>query len=232
MEIITKPRVKIIGVSRFENQYGGEPLDLIKEAGTTCYQSNTKKTSAQFAAMLAERGHYAMLEFVDVTVRISDCSRGLTHELVRHRLCSFAQRSTRYVNPLKKDGYRFVMPPDKDINEELKDKNCEEHYLGISPSQMLYTMQYYYKVLIENGWAPEDARQFLPIGIETEIVIKANLTEWVHIFKLRTAKPAHWEIRSAMVMLLKEMQEMFSPLYDKFKIVGQCDKGIDYCVFD
>lgn len=75
-----------------------------------------------------------------------------------------------------------------------------------------------YRVLREKGWKPEDARQFLPIGTRTEIIVTTNVREWRHIFKLRCAPDAHWEIRLLMVQLLKEVKERLRPIFDDFEI--------------
>lgn len=203
---------------------GTDTLSIIKQVGTNCYKSEdrTTKTPEQFAKMLLKRGHTAMIEFVDVIVYFQNVSRGFTHELVRHRLCSFAQESTRYVDPSKSSGYNFILPPDKDPHEKI-DNNADYDLSGI-----VEMYENIYRILIEAGWKTEDARQFLPIGIKSDIYCKANLTEWRHIFDLRTAKPAHWEIRYVMGNLLEQMKKLFSPIFNDYVIKGQCIKGINY----
>lgn len=183
----------------------------IERAGRTCYQSSsllTLQTAESFIRKILRSGHESIIEHSNITVKISDCSRGLTHELVRHRLASFSQQSTRYVN---ESDFNFILPPDKDPNEV---------------EFIIKLYQSVYKKLLEAGWKKEDARQFLPIGLASEIVVSANFREWRHIFLLRTAKDAHWEIRSAMTTLLRELKITLPAVFEDFERYGKCSKRI------
>lgn len=186
-----------------------EILKFIEKVGRTCYKSEGKitETSAPaFVKMLVKRDHGAMLEFYDIVVKLI-CSRGVTHQLVRHRLASYAQESTHYCNyNTKKFNYQIkvIDPVYWDNKNELKDLHEEA----------MRSAELYYRMLIEKGAASKDARSVLPIGIKTEIVIKANLREWMHIFTLRTSKHAHTEIKALLTSLLenvfkKELPEIF-----------------------
>jgi thymidylate synthase (FAD) len=165
---------------------------IIELAARTCYKSQDKITETSGKVMiksLLNREHLAMIEFADATVRfITD--RGVTHELVRHRLCSFAQESTRYVNYNRKE-MQFICPVDFYDSWSV----AQQHVW----TQACEQAQQHYKFLIDSGLKPQDARAVLPNCIKTEIVVKANFREWLHIFKLRTSKQAHPQIRSLML---------------------------------
>lgn len=211
-------------------------LLYIEKAGRTCYQSEKKKiteTSAKkFIAMLLSRGHESVIEHSLLTVEFKNLSRGFTHELVRHRLASFSQESTRYVDyapksddvDLDKFHMNIVLPPKKDPKEIIKLEDNEE----IEVKEILNNIEKYYRGLRKSGWKPEEARQILPIGICAQIVVSANLRQWRHIFSMRTTSHAHWEIRSIMVKLLKELKRDLKPLFDDFVLEGKDEHGIPF----
>ena len=194
-------------------------LKLLEKAGRTCYKSEDKITqdsSERFVDMLVRRGHHAIIEFGDIMVKFIT-NRGVTHELVRHRHCSFAQESTRYV---KYDGQM----------EFIKPVWCDNHLLGtwsdqapvpadISLTEQLWTSameraEKDYKALLENGWKAQQAREILPNSLKTEIVVKANIREWRHIFSLRCAKASHPQMVELMRPLLKEVQKKIPIVFD------------------
>lgn len=210
----------------------------IERAGRTCYRSETGKvteeTAKNFIAMLLKRGHESVIEHSSMTVKFMNISRGFTHELVRHRLASFSQESTRYVDyakegkgsalDLDKFEINVIVPPHRDENEMVVLDNKETSTL----KEMYETIEQYYRGLRKAGWNPEDARQVLPIGLQAHIVVTANFREWRHIFTLRTAKPAHWEIRSVMGALLKEVQSIVPAVFDDFTLAGKDANGVEY----
>lgn len=175
-----------------------DALRMIELAGRTCYKSEDKiidGSAEKFVKMLVDRKHTAMVEFGDLIVKFIT-NRGVTHELVRHRLCSFAQESTRYVNYGGKE-MEFIEP----VWDETSDA-CHLWHDAMKWSEISYTD------LVNNfGWRPEQAREILPNSLKTEIVVKANFTEWRHILKLRTANAAHPQMRELMRPLLKELQD-------------------------
>lgn len=203
-----------------------EQLKTIERAGRTCYQSYRGKTitlvsARKFIRMILKRGHESVIEHSSMTVRFSGVSRGLTHELVRHRLCAFSQESTRYVD---EKGFEMTLPPGRDKEDVLRGYGPGETTVG----DIIAMYQDTYKTLRHNGWVPEDARQFLPIGMKNEIVVTANFREWRHIFRMRTTRPAHWEIRGVMAGLLEQIKEPLSPIFDSFQFVGDCPKGVPF----
>jgi thymidylate synthase (FAD) len=182
----------------------------------------SKHSSHKFTKMLLDRGHHAMLEFGDIIVRFVT-NRGVTHELVRHRLCSFAQESTRYV---RYDGkMEFIRPvwcseavigifecPQIAWHKATKQECLEMAWVN----DMVYLEQRYQKYL-QDGWRPEQAREVLPNSLKTEIVVKGNIREWRHCLTLRTSKKAHPQIRSLLTPLLKELQQKIPILFDDIK---------------
>jgi len=160
------------------------------------------------------KGHEAIIEHYSVTVRII-CDRGVSHEIVRHRIASYAQESTRYCN-YSKDKFSnqltFVEPSFWDISTESGRKRME-----IWQSVMKYIEDKYME-LIESGAAPQEARSILPNSLKTEIVVTMNLREWRHFFKLRTANDAHPQIREIAIPLLDEFKRRIPIIFDDISI--------------
>jgi len=193
--------------------------EMIELAGRTCYKSENKITdeSAEgFCRMLIKRGHEAMIEHGNITVRfITD--RGVTHELVRHRVASFAQESTRYVKYY--GDTEFIRPVfdwgniqsvSKDIQGNF-DKNLKRFNIW---NRAMKRTEEAYQDMIELGCPPQEARSVLPNSLKTEIIVTANIREWRHILKLRTAHAAHPQIRKLMIPLLRELRELVPVLFD------------------
>jgi thymidylate synthase (FAD) len=204
---------------------GEDPISLIETAGRTAYQSRdkiTNESALKFIKALRVRGHESVFEHSCMTVEFNDVSRGFTHELVRHRLAAYTQESTRYVDEKE---FRIIAPPNKDLEEKLVELTLPgaensglKVSLKVSFNDWVAMNEQMYKGLRQAGWVPQDARQILPNGLKSQIVITANLREWRHIFKMRTAIDAHWEIREVMVRLLKEIKERVPVLFDDFEI--------------
>jgi thymidylate synthase (FAD) len=174
-----------------------EAIKRIADCARTCYQSSGDNDERLVRA-LVKNGHHAMLEHVFMTVRLVT-DRGVSHELVRHRIASYAQESTRYCNYSKgKFGSEitFIRPLLQGVAYDLWEDACqyaEEMYL----------------TLVWDGTPPEIARSILPQSLKTEIVVTANLREWINIFNLRVLGAAG-KPHPDMVRLLK-------PLYDDCK---------------
>ncbi len=176
------------------------PLQLIEECGRTAYQSQDKITedsTHKFVKRLMDRGHASVLEHAVMTVRFDNVSIGFTRELNRHRLISVTEKSTRYVS---EEEFAFIMPPDQEIGSRLCDFLEESENL--------------YGAFRKNKWPAEDARQFLPIAIKSQIVCTTNFREWHHILNLRTQKQAHWEIRRVMIQLLADVRSQIPIVFD------------------
>lgn len=191
---------------------GAEILKRIEKAGRTCYKSEdriTDESAENFVRMLMERGHESVLEHESITVRFV-CDRGVSHETVRHRIASFSQESTRYCNY---SGNRFG-------NQITFIKPCflEEGTDGYKLwKQAMFIAEKEYFALLNWGCTPQEARSVLPNSIKTEIVMTANLREWRHFLKLRTAKAAHPQMRELTVPLLEELQRQIPVVFDDIK---------------
>lgn len=194
---------------------GENPLQLIELAGRTAYQSRkriTDESAAKFVALLRDRGHESVLEHSCMTVEFNNVSRGFTHELVRHRLAAYTQESTRYVD---ESNFKVIIPPDKDPKEKLVELNLPNgEKIKVSFEEWMNLNEQMYRGLRQAGWVPEDARQVLPTGIKAQIVMTANFREWRHVFKLRTAPNAHWEIRQVMTNLLSDVKKRIPIIFD------------------
>lgn len=176
-------------------------LQKIEAIGRTCYKSeaNTTEDSAEdFCRKLIKRGHEAMIEHHTESVRII-CDRGVSHEIVRHRLASFAQESTRYCNYAnEKFGNEItVIDPARHFKYDASKAIWEE---AMAAAEVAYNK------LVANGEAPQMARSVLPNSLKTEIVVTCNLREWRKIFQLRTPKTAHPQMRRIMNQLLMAFQ--------------------------
>ena len=194
------------------------PLELIEEAGRTAYQSRDKineGSAKKFVEMIIKRGHESVIEHSAMTVEFNNISRGFTHEIVRHRLASFTQESTRYVD---ESNFKVVIPPTKEDSEKVVELTMPDgQKVNVSFADWVELNEQMYRGLRNADWVPEDARQILPIGIKSQIVVTANLREWRHIFLLRTNPRAHWEIRRVMTNLLNEIKGIVPIIFDDIK---------------
>lgn len=191
---------------------GQKVLQKIEAAARTCYKSEGKiqeGSAAKLVAGLIKSGHEAMLEHASVTVKFV-VDRGISHELVRHRLASFAQESTRYCNYSKDDfgsEITFIIPDYLEYKSES---------WNIWKESMKQAEDAYFKML-DFGLSPQQARAVLPNSLKTEVVMTANLREWRHFFKLRalgtTGKP-HPQMLEVAVPLLEDMKNLIPVVFD------------------
>ncbi len=187
-------------------------LKSIERAGRTCYKSedNISEDSAKrFVSSIIKRGHESVIEHEKITIRII-CDRGVTHEIVRHRIASYSQESTRYCNYCnEKFGKEitFIEPCFFNSDNE-KDKRNKEIWL-----KSMQQIEDNYNELIDNGAKPEEARAILPNSLKTEIVVTMNLRAWRHFLKLRTDRAAHPQIREISNMILDELKEKLPTIF-------------------
>jgi len=201
------------------------PLGIIERAGRTCYKSEgciTESSCQNFVKSILKRGHESVIEHSAMTVKFI-CDRGVTHELVRHRLCAFSQESTRYCN--YKGGVTFIIPPWVDIEpgEYLfnKPSSLDKVKLGWNGDLWLSSMnraEDTYINMLDHGWPPQQARSVLPNSLKTEIVVTANFREWRHIFKLRCSLAAHPQMREIMIPLLEKCKELIPVIFDDIQV--------------
>ena len=185
---------------------GAEILKRIEKAGRTCYKSEdriTAESAEAFVRMLIERGHESVFEHESITVRFI-CDRSISHEIVRHRLASYSQESQRYV---RYDGdIEF-------INPRMPNAKAYEAW-----QELCERAEEAYRELLSYGVQPQQARSVLPNSTKTEIIMTANLREWRHFLKLRTAKAAHPQMRELTVPLLKELQKQIPVVFDDIQL--------------
>lgn len=199
--------MKIVEQSHEILFFSPEAEKMIEVAGRTCYKSEDKITddsADKFCNMLKNRGHHSVIEHCYATVRFIT-NRGVTHELVRHRLASFSQESTRYV---KLDGdMEFIRPVWCDKETLGKDRPTHFWTMAIREAEQNY------QKLLEEGWRPEQAREVLPNSLKTEIVVTCNFREWLHIFNLRCAKAAHPQMRALMIPVREEFAKLCPAIF-------------------
>lgn len=212
MKIIS-PAVEIM-----DDLDGMEILKKLERCGRVCYKSEAKISDGSaevFVRNIIERGHEAVLEHVSFTVKFV-CDRGVSHEIVRHRMASYCQESTRYCN-YSKDGFggeiTVIKPPYLEENsfswgwwkwvcEQSEDK---------------------YFQLLNWGHSPQEARAVLPNSLKTELVMTANLREWRHFLRLRTSAAAHPQMREIALMLLEKVHSEIPVVFDDiWEEVQQC----------
>ena len=193
---------------------GDQLLQSIEKAGRTSYKSESKINSGsarEFVAMILKRGHESVLEHEKITVRII-CDRGVSHEIVRHRLASYTQESTRYCNYSDakfRNEITVIEPSFWDPTKSIQDQSRYD----VWEKAMLAAEEAYMR-LIELGASPQEARSVLPNSLKTEIVITMNLREWRHFFRLRTAESAHPQMRELACPLLKEFRRLVPVVFD------------------
>ena len=198
---IIEPSVQIIGTINGENM-----LKNIELAARNCYKSEDKIKDGSAARLITaciKRGHESILEHEKISVRII-CDRGVMAELTRHRIgVAFSIESTRYC---RYDGGDMVFIRPCFWKEGSAEMSAWE--IAMSKAEEEYNR------LIELGAKPEEARDVLPLSLKTEIFMTANLREWRHIFKLRSAKAAHPQIKEVMNKLLSLFKEQVPIIFD------------------
>ena len=184
-------------------------LKRIEAAGRTCYKSESKITDdscREFIAKILKSGHHSVIEHESVSVRIV-CDRGITHEIVRHRLASYSQESTRYCNYSKgKYGGEITV-----IKPYFWQEDCVGYRLWLEAMQHAERL---YLELVDKGASAQEARSVLPNSLKTEIVMTCNVREWRHFFKLRAAPAAHPQMREIAMPMLAEFKSLIPVIFD------------------
>jgi len=188
-------------------------LNLVELAGRTCYKSEgniTESSAEKFIQNIIKRGHEAVLEHGSLSVRFT-CDRGVSHEIVRHRLAAYCQESTRYCNYSKGDfgGEITVIKPcymgEPDQTYQVWKKACLSSELA-------------YFDLLTIGCTAQEARAVLPNSLKTEVVMTADLREWRHFLKLRTSAAAHPQMREVAIMLAKMLKEKYPVFFEDIEV--------------
>lgn len=165
-------------------------------------ESQTRESWERFIrAVVLGKGDWSIVEHAVVTVD-AIVDRGITHEWVRHRLASYTQESTRFVNYEKKMPASFIVPVG------LTEPSYAEWKLAIRAAEASY------KALLDVGCSPQIARSVFPNALASRIVTTCNLRNWRHFLLMRTTREAHPQMRQVTLPLLREFQEKIPILFD------------------
>lgn len=224
---IIKPSTELL-------MFPGSPSRIIEKFGRVCYRSEDKideGTDIRFVNMILKRGHESVIEHISASVRFI-CDRGVSHEIVRHRLASYSQESTRYCNYSgdKFGGHiTFIKPcfyneiplgefttAEDAINNGIYDRKKKG---GMDEAQAIWLISMFnaeqsYKDLLFLKSQPQEARSVLPNSLKTELIMTANIREWRHFFKLRTSNAAHPQMREVAIPLFREFKRIFNPIFN------------------
>ena len=189
---------------------GRKMLQKIEKIGRVCYKSEeliTEDSAETFVRNILKRGHESVIEHEKISVKMV-CDRGVTHEIVRHRVASYSQESTRYCNYQKdKFGNELTF-----IKPVFWSEDSEEYAVW---KHMMQQCEEQYMHLIRLGASPQEARSILPNSLKTEIVVTMNLREWRHFFWLRTAGAAHPQMREIACMVLEEFRRQIPVVFEE-----------------
>lgn len=188
---------------------GHELLKKIELCGRVCYKSEDKineYSATKFISNILKSGHESVIEHEKISVRVI-CDRGVTHEIVRHRIASYSQESTRYCNYFKdKFGQELTL-----IKPVFWDESSIEYRLWYESMKVIEDT---YNKMVSMGVKPQEARSILPNSLKTEIIVTMNLREWRHFFKLRTSERAHPQMREIACAILEEFKKLVPVIFD------------------
>ena len=205
---IIEPTVELV-----QDLNAAEIMKHIERAGRVCYksESNISDTSAEkFISNIIKSGHESVIEHVSITFKII-CDRGISHEIVRHRLASYSQESSRYCD----------YSGDKFGGELTFIKPCfwaEDDENFLLWRQTMEILEKNYLQMRQNGARPEQARAILPNSLKTELFMTANLREWRHFLKLRTSKRAHPQMRQIALKIFEILNEKLPVIFSDIEI--------------
>jgi thymidylate synthase (FAD) len=199
-----------------QNQAEGiKLLQKIERMARISHRSEEKQTTETWEkfirAVVVGHGDYSVIEHASATV-IFRVDRGITHELVRHRLFSFTQESTRFVNGRKSypDGLEFIFPINFPRREPISSAIFPEDVWRVS----MNTLEDRYFKLLDSGVRPQEARSILPNSLAATIAVTGNLRNWRHFFLMRTSKETHPDFRRVTIPLLEQFQQLIPILYE------------------
>lgn len=220
---LVKPSFEIIDEEEINEK---RILKKLERAGRVCYKSEdriTEDSCVKFCKVIQSKNHLSVLEHQVVSVLFT-IDRGVSHELVRHRIASYSQESTRYCNYGNQEHVTFVIPPWLDIQPGIHPDMYGINYNWPAEDKIwLISMsiaEQNYKALLKLGWTPQQARSVLPNSLKTEIFTTFNLREWMHVFDLRTAKAAHPQMREIMCPLLIKFRQLLPTLFENIGVTS------------
>ena len=209
--IIQKPTVELLSTEPY-----GDMLRRIERIGRVCYKSEDRieeGSAEKFIRGIIRRGHESVIEHGSITVKFI-CDRGVTHEIVRHRIASYSQESTRYCNYVKEKFGRQITCIDLatgfryDLNNESDRKKYDVWQQAMENAERSYFQ------MIELGATPQEARSVLPNSLKTELVTTMDLREWRHFFRLRADTAAHPQCREVACMLLDRFAREYPVFFE------------------
>lgn len=210
-------------------QSGIKLLRKIEWCGRISHRSEESQSENSWdrfiRAVVLGHGDWSIVEHASASVDFL-VDRGITHEIVRHRLFSFTQESTRFVNYEKKMPPGFIAP---DLSDESRrapnGEQCE-----FSPMEAwlhaINTVESIYRTLIESGCAPQIARSVFPNALASRIIVTGNLRNWRHFFIMRTTKEAHPQMREVTIPLLAQFQLRIPILFDDIEPMAKQSEAI------
>lgn len=184
-------------------------LEHIERCGRVCYKSEhkiTKSSAEDFVRKIIANGHLSVLEHFSVTARFV-CDRGVSHEIVRHRIASYSQESTRYCdysNDRFAGSITFIEPC-------FLEKGTDKYEQW---AKACYVSEGTYLNFRKCGFPPQEARSVLPNAVKTELIMTANLREWRHFFRLRLSRQAHPQMREVALLLFDKMRKAIPVVFD------------------
>jgi thymidylate synthase (FAD) len=205
-------------------------LERIEGAGRTCYKSEnliTAGSAQKFVNKIMDIGHESVIEHIYISVRII-CDRGVSHEIVRHRIASYSQESTRWCNYSKEKfgGHITFIKPcffpsfPKFKNNTLTMKEANQFDWELFPdaclwiSSMLRAEHNYFEAINEYKWKAQEARSILPNSLKTEIFCTLNLRSWRNFFQQRTSKKAHPQMQEIAIPMLQKFKNLIPIIFD------------------
>lgn len=205
------------------------PEKAVALSAKLCYSSSDisdlkgkiqAKDQGDFVSKIMGLGHFSVLEHVSFTFGVEGVSRALTHQLVRHRVASYSQKSQRYVS--EKEGFDYIIP-----DSVKNDPKIAERFETI-----MSEISGFYREMLDKGIKSEDARYVLPNACETKIIITMNARELLHFFSLRCCERAQWEIREMADLMLKKCYETAPQIFKNAGpgcLCGPCPEGEFTC---
>lgn len=204
---------KYVGPRKLDLAHGTDGALLIEDAGRTCWKSEGKAgpgTARKFVRFINSKNHKSVIEHPSATFRII-CDRGVTHEIVRHRIASYSQESTRYCNyGQDKFGKEITVIEPPGLEGRARQ-------LWVRAMRII---EWIYMALLALGVAPQIARSVLPTCLKTEIVVTMNFREWAHFLYLRAAPAAHPQIREIAFMIWEELKVICPEVFQELTIEG------------
>lgn len=205
---IIEPKVELINPISYQDL-----LSTVEIAGRTCYKSEDKITDGsaeKFVRNILKRGHEAVIEHASLTVRFT-CDRGVSHEIVRHRLAAYCQESTRYCN-YSKDGFGGEITVIKPMSFDCSDSPYRIWKRSCENAETAYFD------LLNEGCTPQEARSVLPNSLKTEVVMTADMREWRHFIRLRCAPAAHPDMRVVAGLLYDLLKSTYPVFFEDIEV--------------